>query len=75
MTQEQQPQTDYIPGIVDADIQTLINMNPLAASQLRGIMAERQRDELQEKLDDMKLDKDRAELNGTGKVQELVREK
>ena len=33
------------PQITDADLQALLTQNPLAAEQLRRIMAERQRDE------------------------------
>mgnify|MGYP005813860705 CR=1 FL=1 len=41
-------------GITQEDIQTLVAENPLAAEQLRRIMAERQRQELQAELDDLK---------------------
>ena len=34
------------PEITDADLQTLLRENPLAAEQLRRIIAERQREEL-----------------------------
>ena len=40
--------------ITDADLQTLLTQNPLAAEQLRRIMAERQRDELIAALHEMK---------------------
>ena len=36
--------------ITDADLQALLAQNPLAAEQLRRIMAERQRDELMAEL-------------------------
>jgi len=36
--------------ITDADLQALLSQNPLAAEQLRRIMAERQRDELMAEL-------------------------
>ena len=38
-------------GITQEDIQMLVAENPLAAEQLRRIMAERQRQELQAELD------------------------
>ena len=38
-------------GITDADLQLLLQQNPLAAEQLRRIMAERQRDELKAQLE------------------------
>jgi len=47
--------------ITDEDLQALLNHNPLAAEQLRRIMAERQRDELVAELDEMK--------NGAGPVE------
>jgi hypothetical protein len=40
--------------ITDADLQTLLAQNPLAAEQLRRIMAERQRDELAAELDQLR---------------------
>ena len=36
--------------ITDADLQALLTQNPLAAEQLRRIIAERQRDEALERL-------------------------
>jgi len=41
-------------GITQEDIQMLVAENPLAAEQLRRIVAERQRQELQSELDDLK---------------------
>jgi chromosome segregation and condensation protein ScpB len=41
-------------GITQEDIQMLVAENPLAAEQLRRIMAERQRQELQAELDELK---------------------
>ena len=41
-------------GITQEDIQALVAENPLAAEQLRRIMAERQRQELQAELDELK---------------------
>ena len=41
-------------GVTDADLQALLAQNVLAAEQLRRIIAERQRQELQAELDDLK---------------------
>tara|TARA_R110000744_G_scaffold209518_1_gene328473 strand:- start:54 stop:245 length:192 start_codon:yes stop_codon:yes gene_type:complete len=41
-------------GITDADLQTLLSQNVLAAEQLRRIIAERIRGELQAELDALK---------------------
>ena len=41
-------------GITDADLQLLFSQNPLAAEQLRRIIAERLREELQAELDALK---------------------
>jgi hypothetical protein len=46
-------------GITDADLQLLFSQNPLAAEQLRRIIAERLREELQAELDALK-----ASVNG-----------
>ena len=48
-------------GITDIDLQTLLASNPLAAEQLRRIIAERQREELQAEFDALK-----ASSNGVG---------
>jgi hypothetical protein len=53
--------------ITDADLQTLLRENPLAAEQLRRIMAERHREELQAELADL-----RAQANGVGTEAEAV---
>jgi uncharacterized protein YlxW (UPF0749 family) len=41
-------------GITDADLQMLLSGNPLAAEQLRRIIAERNRTELQAEIDALK---------------------
>ena len=41
-------------GITDADLQALLSQNVLAAEQLRRIIAERLREELQAELDSLK---------------------
>ena len=43
-----------VNGITQADIEILVSENSLAAEQLRRIMAERQRQELQAELDELK---------------------
>jgi hypothetical protein len=40
-------------GITDADLQTLLSQNVLAAEQLRRILAERLREELQAELEEL----------------------
>ena len=47
--------------ITDEDLQTLLRENPLAAEQLRRIMAERRRDALMAELADL-----RSQANGVG---------
>ena len=42
-----------VNGITQADIEMLVSENSLAAEQLRRIMAERQRQELQAELDEL----------------------
>ena len=54
-------------NITDEDLQTLLRENPLAAEQLRRIMAERHREELQAELADL-----RAQANGVGIEAEAV---
>jgi hypothetical protein len=49
------------PQITDADLQTLFIQNPLASEQLRRIIAERNREELQAELSALK-----ASSNGAG---------
>jgi hypothetical protein len=56
-------------GITDADIQILLASNVMAAEQLRRIIAERNRDELQAELDALK-----AASNGVGAVADAVTE-
>ena len=41
-------------GITDADLKILVSANPLAAEQLRRIIAERNRTELQAEIDAFK---------------------
>jgi pyrroloquinoline quinone (PQQ) biosynthesis protein C len=43
-----------VNGITQADVDVLVSENSLAAEQLRRIMAERQRQELQAELDELK---------------------
>jgi DNA-binding transcriptional MerR regulator len=63
-------------GITQADIQMLIAENPLAAEQLRRIMAERQRQELQVELDELKATADRLGVspNGAEKLDQVPAE-
>jgi len=42
-----------VNGITQADVDVLVSENSLAAEQLRRILAERQRQELQAELDDL----------------------
>ena len=62
------------PQITDADLQLLLAQNPLAAEQLRRIMAERQKEELKAELAALKGESltpvDDASSNG--KVKEAV---
>jgi len=51
--------------ITEADLQMLLAQNPMAAEQLRRIVAERIRGELQSELDELK-----SSINGT--TEELV---
>ena len=53
-------------GITQADIQMLISENSLAAEQLRRIMAERQRQELQAELDELKATADHLGVSPNG---------
>ena len=43
-----------VNGITQADVDVLVSENSLAAEQLRRIMAERQRQELQAELDELR---------------------
>ena len=56
--------------ITDADIQTLQASNPLAAEQLRRIMAERQRDELKAELAASKGEQPEAEISNNGTLKD-----
>ena len=53
-------------GITQADIQMLISENPLAAEQLRRIMAERHRQELQAELDELKATAEHLGVSSNG---------
>ena len=54
-------------GITQADIEMLLQQNPLAAEQLRRIIAERIREELQAELDALK-----SSTNGVAAATEAV---
>ena len=53
-------------GITQADIQMLVAENPLAAEQLRRIVAERQRQELQAELDELKATAEHLGVSSNG---------
>ena len=53
-------------GVTDADLQALLAQNVLAAEQLRRIIAERQRQELQAELDDLKATADHLGVSSNG---------
>ena len=53
-------------GITDADLQALLSQNILAAEQLRRIMAERQRQELQAELDALRAMADHLGVSSNG---------
>jgi DNA-binding transcriptional MerR regulator len=55
-----------VNGITQADIQMLISENSLAAEQLRRIMAERQRQELQAELDELQAAADHLGVSSNG---------
>ena len=55
-----------VNGITQADIEMLVAENSLAAEQLRRIMAERHRQELQAKLDDLQAAADRLGVSSNG---------
>ena len=55
-----------VNGITQEDIQMLVAENPLAAEQLRRIMAERQRQELQAELDDLRATADHLGISSNG---------
>jgi len=53
-------------GITQEDIQMLVSENSLAAEQLRRIMAERQRQELQAELDELQATADHLGVSSNG---------
>jgi hypothetical protein len=53
-------------GITQADVDVLVSENSLAAEQLRRIMAERQRQELQAELDDLRATAERQGVSSNG---------
>jgi hypothetical protein len=53
-------------GITQEDLQMLIAENTLAAEQLRRIVAERQRQELQAELDDLKATAEHLGVSSNG---------
>ena len=53
-------------GITQEDIQMLVAENSLAAEQLRRIRAERQRQELQAELDELKATADHLDVSSNG---------
>ena len=55
-------------GITDDDLQTLFAQNPLAAEQLRRIIAERHRDELRAEIEALK-----GESNGVAEAPAVTR--
>mgnify|MGYP003136256735 CR=1 FL=1 len=63
-------------GITQEDIQILVAENSLAAEQLRRIMAERQRQELQAELDELKATADHLGIspNGAEKLDQVPAE-
>ena len=63
-------------GITQEDIQILVAENSLAAEQLRRIMAERQRQELQAELDELKATADHLGIspNGAEKLDKIPAE-
>jgi DNA-binding transcriptional MerR regulator len=65
-----------VNGITQADIETLVSENSLAAEQLRRIMAERHRQELQAELDELQAAADYcgASSNGAEKPDQVPAE-
>ena len=53
-------------GITDADLQTLLSQNVLAAEQLRRIVAERLREELQAELEELQAVTDHSGVSSNG---------
>ena len=65
-----------VNGITQADVDVLVSENPLAAEQLRRIMAERQRQELQAELDELQAAADHLDVspNGAEKLDQVPAE-
>ena len=55
-----------VNGITQEDIEMLVSENSLAAEQLRRIMAERQRQEIQTELDDLKATAEHLGVSSNG---------
>ena len=55
-----------VNGITQADIEMLVSENSLAAEQLRRIMAERQRQELQAELNELQATADHLGISSNG---------
>jgi len=55
-----------VNGITQADIEILVAENSLAAEQLRRIMAERQQQELQAELDDLRATAEHLGVSSNG---------
>ena len=53
-------------GITQADVDVLVSENSLAAEQLRRIMAERHRQELQTELDELRATADHLGVSSNG---------
>ena len=65
-----------VNGITQADIEILVSENPLAAEQIRRIMAERQRQELQSELEELQSATDHlgTSSNGAEKLDQVPAE-
>jgi len=55
-----------VNGITQADVDVLVSENSLAAEQLRRILAERQRQELQAELDELQATADHLGVSSNG---------
>ena len=55
-----------VNGITQEDIEMLVSENSLAAEQLRRIMAERQRQEIQTELDDLQATAEHLGVSSNG---------
>ena len=55
-----------VNGITQADVDVLVSENSLAAEQLRRIMAERQRQELQAELDELRATAEHLGISSNG---------